>query len=194
MTKTRPISTMSGLSPEDEIRTALRKFQDAYTLRDITEVPQFISELFFHPGLLVIGTGLDEWCEDTDSISRLFEWDWEYWGDVDLDVSGAKIFYRDEVGWLATRGTITKVIDSENLPTVTLDNIHKELNSDHSGRQKLFEIMRSSAGALMETEGGNTFVWPFRFSAVLVKTGNAWQFNQIHFSFPTTETPDVRTL
>jgi hypothetical protein len=194
MTKTRPLGTMSALSSEDEIRTTLRKFQDAYIRKDITEIPQFMNELFLHPGLIVIGTGPDELCQDVNSATRLFEWDWENWGDVELDVSGAKINYKEEVAWLMTQGKVTKTFEPDNLPTITLENIHKELGSDHACRQKLLEIMRSSAGALMETECGNSFVWPFRFSAVLVKTGSNWLFTQIHFSFPTVGNPDVRIL
>jgi hypothetical protein len=37
-----------------------------------------------------------------------------------------------------------------------------------------------------------TFVWPFRFTAVAVREAGRWRFQQMQFSFATTHAPDVR--
>jgi hypothetical protein len=54
------------------------------------------------------------------------------------------------------------------------------------------EIIRQGALTLTEAQKGATYIWPFRFTAVLVRRKRLWRFHQVHFSFPTTQFPDVR--
>ena len=39
--------------------------------------------------------------------------DWKYWGDVSLDVEGAKIHVLGGMAWLATSGTVSQAFEIE---------------------------------------------------------------------------------
>jgi len=52
--------------------------------------------------------------------------------------------------------------------------------------------LRGCINTLCELQRGETFVWPLRFSAVLINDDGAWRFIQMQFSFATTRFPDVR--
>jgi hypothetical protein len=45
------------------------------------------------------------------------------------------------------------------------------------------EVILSAAFALGEAQKEEHYVWPIRFTAVLVRQGAQWKFHQIHFSF-----------
>jgi hypothetical protein len=49
-------------------------------------------------------------------------------------------------------------------------------------------------GFLMLEDMPETYIWPFRFTAVAVNTDGQWRFHQMQFSFATTEAPDERVL
>ena len=45
---------------------------------------------------------------------------------------------------------------------------------------------------LHEAGRGDVYIWPVRFTAVLVREAGDWRFHQAHFSFPTLRFPDER--
>ena len=45
---------------------------------------------------------------------------------------------------------------------------------------------------VIELRRGEKFVWPLRFTAVVVRQPEGWKFAQMNFSFPTVYFPDVR--
>jgi hypothetical protein len=45
-----------------------------------------------------------------------------------------------------------------------------------------------------ELRRGQTFVWPLRLTAVVVREAGDWKFAQMNFSFPTVYFPDVRLV
>jgi hypothetical protein len=57
---------------------------------------------------------------------------------------------------------------------------------------RLMELARRSTNALNNLYKGEKFVWPLRFTAVLVQRNGRWLFHQMHFSYPTTSFPDER--
>lgn len=176
-----------------EIRKVLQSFQDGYSKRDISVVDKFIDELFADDkDALIIGTGSDEWCRGREGIRELIESDWKYWGDVLIDVEGAHISLLSDVSWLAANGTVSMKIDARECRKNHLEAIRNVLDSDENTDEKLFEILRGASNTLFETEKGDNYIWPFRFTAVLVKKDKKWLFHQIQFSFPTTRFPDER--
>ena len=61
-----------------------------------------------------------------------------------------------------------------------------------SAEKKLLDILRGGSNTLYELRRGEQFVWPLRFTAVLVRQADDWRFLQMQFSFPTTRFPDER--
>ena len=83
-----------------QVREALQQFQDGYTARNLARVDAFMKLFVDSPEIEMIGVGASErngfeWFEGTDAVRGIIEGDWKYWGDVALDVAGARIQVRD---------------------------------------------------------------------------------------------------
>lgn len=188
---------MTGSDAQD-VRDTLQKFQDGYDLRDVSLVSEFRKLFVPEDELEVIGTGGiipgdDEWCLGPDAACKLVHSDWEGWGDLKLDVSDARVYTHGEVAWLATTGTVTMELD----PTETYQDQLSYIQTltedeDMEPRARLLEILRGGTNTLFEAERGKTYIWPIRFTAVLIHRDQNWLFHQITFSFATTRFPDVR--
>ncbi len=193
------------------VRDTLKKFQEGYEHRDTAHIEDFRTLFVPEDDLEIIGTGAvetgdDEWCLGPDAAIALVENDWEGWGDLVLDVADARIHVSGDVAWLATSGTVTMDLD----PTETVRDYLsylQEVAGDESlaPQARLIEILRGASNTLFESERGKMYIWPLRFTAVLVRRSSAgngslpansdrWLFHQIQFSFATTRFPDVRNL
>jgi hypothetical protein len=202
---------MMNASDIQAVRDALKKFQDGYERRDPKMIDDFRSLFVSEDDLEVIGTGAidpgdDEWCLGLDAACDLVINDWEGWGDLVLDVADARIHVLGDVAWLATTGTVTMDLD----PTETIRDYlsyTEEIAADDSvdPRARLMEVLRGATNTLYEADRGEQYIWPLRFTSVLVRRANAgdgnaaspnarWLFHQVQFSFATTRFPDVRNL
>jgi hypothetical protein len=182
----------------DQVRFTLQQFQDGYTRRDVTTLDEFMRLFTDDTGLEVIGTngvkpGVDEWYVDKTGTRELVKGDWEGWGDLRLDVDGAHIQVRGEVAWLAVPGTVSMTIRAEENFQSYLQRIKDVIGQvGLSAEEKLLDILRGGSNTLYELRRGEQFVWPLRFTAVLVRQSDDWRFQQMQFSFPTTRFPDER--
>ncbi len=180
-----------------EIRSLLEKFQTGYVNRDVSQVDEFMK--LFTDNAEVIGTngvrpGQDEWYMDRASARELVEGDWQGWGDVRLDLDSRSVRSRGDVGWIAASATVTQIIGNENYQSY-LDFVKKFLDeSKLSAEQKLLYILRGGTNTVYELRRGEKFVWPLRFTAVVVREAGGWKFAQMNFSFPTVYFPDVRIM
>lgn len=183
---------MNSLS---EIRLLLQAFQDGYTRRDMSAADAFME--LFTPDAQVIGTngikpGTGEWYTTRAAAGELVRGDWKGWGDLRLDLETAAIQAQGDVGWIAAYATVTEIIGAENYGAY-LEYVMKLIESSGlTAEQKLRDILRGGTNTVYELERGETFIWPLRWTAVVVRENNRWRFSQMHFSFPTTHFPDVR--
>jgi hypothetical protein len=184
----------------NDVRSVLRRFQDGYSRRDPAQVADFM-DTFFAADAEVIGTngitpGVEEWYTDRAGAAKLVRGDWASWGDVALDVEGARISALGDVAWLATTGTVTMVIPAEQNYKDFLAHVAWTIENDKdmSDKEKMLYILRGGTNTLYELQRGERFVWPLRFSAVLVRSGDTWLFQQMQFSLPTMYFPDVRSI
>lgn len=177
------------------IHDLLQTFQDGYTRRDLTQVDAFME--LFTPEVEVIGTngqkpGVDEWYLNRATARELVHGDWEGWGDFRLDLESASIRTLGEVGWIAASATVTQTIGEENYASY-LEYVKAYIDKPGlSAEQKLHNILRGGTNTVYELRRGEKFVWPLRFTAVVVRQPAGWKFAQINFSFPTVYFPDVR--
>ena len=185
------------MNSQQEIRSLLQTFQDGYTRRDITQLDAFME--LFTPNAEVIGTngvkpGKDEWYTNRDSARNLVEGDWNWWGNLSLDVDSASIQVFDNVGCIAATATVTKTMGPESYASF-LESIKTYIEtSSLPAEQKLRFILRGGTNILYELGRGDKFVWALRFTAVVVRGVGGWKFAQVNFSFPTTTYPDVRIV
>jgi hypothetical protein len=183
---------------EKEVRALLGRFQEGYDRRDLTQLDAFMELFVPDYELEVIGTnavdpGKGEWCLGQEAVHHLVDGDWEHWGAVECDVKGARIHVRGDVAWLSTTGTVTDTITREERYAGYLDYVKGMLeDEDVSQQAKALEIVRLGNDIVVALPLSETFVWPFRFTAVAVQEEGKWRFHQMHFSFPTTRSPDVR--
>jgi hypothetical protein len=175
-----------------EIRQVLQCFQDGYTARDIGKLDEFM-ELFV-PGdeAELIGIGASarnahEWFQGTERIREIIESDWQYWGDVRLEIEDAKITVRDQVAWLSTVGAVlqTDHIHTEEVTGFSLRQMKEMLEDETvSAQARLVEVAHYGVRRWREREKPAGYEWPFVLTAVLVKQDGEWRFHTIHWSMP----------
>lgn len=185
------------MTPHDEIRLLMQKFQDGYTKRDLTQVDSFME--FFMEDAEVIGTNgikpnSGEWYIDRASARELVAGDWEGWGDLRLDLDSISVHSLGSVGWIAANATVSQTIGAENYQSY-LEFVKTFIDDPQlSAEQKLLHILRGGTNTVYELRRGEKFVWALRFTAVVVREADSWKFAQMNFSFPTVYFPDVRLM
>jgi hypothetical protein len=126
-----------------------------------------------------------EWFEGPEPIREIIESDWTYWGDVTLDVEGAKITVHGDVAWLSTSGELVQTTSFDQALAFYLDQM-KELLGDENVDldERLMEATHFGMRRLRERHKGVGHSWPFVFTAVLVRWEGDWRFHTIHWSMP----------
>lgn len=191
--------TTSSESAAADVRATLQAFQEGYTHRDRAILDEFMHLFSADATLEVIGTSAvststDEWCIGRPAVRALVEADWQFWGNLALDITGARIHVQDRVAWLATTGTVTQTMPL----TQTFANVANYLKrvmeqpAEVNVERELLLVIQGAAGTLANVHDGEHYVWPIRFTATLVQGETRWLFHQIHFSYATIHDPDVR--
>jgi hypothetical protein len=184
----------------EDVRTVLEKFQEGYTRRKVDELDAFMELFAPEADVELIGTGAiepgeEEWCVNRTTIQQLIEDDWNYWGDVSLDIDRARIRVEGTTAWLSCPGTVTRKANPVQTYQNFLDTIPTlTANKDTSAQEKVHRLAQSVGNVLYQAHLGQVYIWPFRFTAVLVRRAMQWRFHQVQFSFPTTHFPDVRRI
>lgn len=85
----------------------LERLQDAYSRRDPAQLPSLMDAVFPRDGdILILGTDGGEWIRDSVHAGQFIAADWQYWGDLRMDVDHAAVWSSGDVAWLATIGTV----------------------------------------------------------------------------------------
>lgn len=174
----------------DDVRAILQYFQNGYTARDVSQLDTFM--LLFHPAedIEMIGIGAAqraaaEWFEGHARIREIIESDWLYWGDVCLDVDGARITIHGDVAWLSTTGTVTQTQAFDTAIQFHLEDMKAIFDRQGlSADEKLMEATHYGMRRLRERSKGLGYQWPFTFTAVLLKDGPCWHFHTLHWAMP----------
>ena len=174
----------------EQVRGTLHRFQEGYTARDLSQLDEFM-ELFAtegDPELIGIGAsvrGGTEWFEGTDPIREIIESDWTYWGDVWIDVEGARISVLGDVAWLSTTGKLTQTDTHVEALPFYLQQMKELLEKEEwNADEQLVEATHFGMRRLRERLKGKGHTWPFVLTAVLVRAGEQWRFHTIHWSMP----------
>lgn len=175
-----------------EVRQVLERFQEGYTQRDVAQLDAFMQLFVAGDESELIGIGAyarnqNEWFQGAERIREIIESDWQYWGDVRLDVKEAKISVLDRVAWLSTTGAIlqTDHIHGDEVTGFSLQQMKEILdNPDLSPKARLVEAAHFGIRRWREREKPAGHPWPFTFTAVLVRQDEQWRFHSIHWSMP----------
>jgi hypothetical protein len=177
-------------SAPEQVREVLQRFQDGYTYRDVGKLEAFM-QLFVHSNEIeMIGVGAakrggGEWFQGIDQIREIIESDWTYWGDVRINVAGAKINVHGDVAWLSADGDLlTNAAFDDALPfyvQMMKDNLEDE---SRSLKMRVLDATFFGLSRLRDIQRGMGFPNAFTFTAVLVRADGEWRFHTIHWSFP----------
>jgi hypothetical protein len=172
------------------VRAVLQAFQDGYTARDLAGLDDFMRLFVQDDSIEMIGIGASkraatEWFEGRDRIREIVKNDWEYWGDVRLDVAGAKITVQGDASWLSTTGTVTQTSVFDKAIEFHLNDMKAILErEDLSTDEKLMEATHYGMRRVRERSKGVGHCWLFTFTAVLVKQAGEWRFHTLHWAMP----------
>ena len=173
-----------------QIREVLQRFQDGYTARDVSQLDEFMTLFVQSDEIEMIGVGAsrrggNEWFQGFDQIREIIESDWTYWGDVKLNVEGAKISVKGDAAWLSTDGDLVVTAAFDEALPFYLDMMKEALEDEkRSLDMRVMDATHFGLSRIRDIQRGVGFPNPFTFTAVLVREGGAWQFHTIHWSFP----------
>ena len=151
---------------------------------------EFVSLFVQNDDIELIGIGATErsgyeWFEGVDQVREIIQSDWQYWGDVEIDVAGAKISSKGDVAWVTTTGTLEQTDTFDVAMPLYLDQMQKMLgNESMDADERLVEASHFGVRRLRERLKGGGYRWPFVISAVLMREESQWQFHTIHWSMP----------
>jgi hypothetical protein len=173
-----------------QVRQTLAKFQDGYTARDVAKLDEFMQLFVQGEDAELIGVGAasrggNEWFQGLAAIREIVESDWLYWGNVILDVEGARITARGETAWLSTTGKLIATQERDKALEFYLRNMKELLEQEGASLdERLMEATHYGMRRLRERQKELGYGWPFTLTAVLVKDQGAWRFHTIHWAMP----------
>jgi hypothetical protein len=174
----------------ESVRGVLQRFQDGYTARDLSRLDEFMQLFVQSDEIEMIGVGASkrggpEWFQGLAAVREIVEGDWTYWGDVRLNLEGAKITVLGSVAWLSTDGVLISNQEYDKALPFYI-NTMKELleKEDLSLDARVAEATQFGVNRLRDRIYGVGFPWPFTFTAVFVGDREDWRFHTIHWSFP----------
>lgn len=186
-------------SNHEDIQAVLRRFQAGYDARDPQRIDDFMQLFVEDDTLEVIGASSsaanrEEWCIGPQAARRLFISDWQYWGDLHLDLAAVSIQIFGDTAWISAPVIVSQTLKAGEGYAGYLEYIGELLAQDGDPLHKLLRIQLGCANTLYEYARGEQFNWPLVITAVLTRDAAGWRFRQMRFGFPTTRFPDERTL
>ena len=178
------------MTETEAVGAVLQLFQAGYTARDVSRLDDFMQLFVQSDEIEMIGVGAarrggPEWFQGLAAIREIIEGDWTYWGDVRLNLEGAKITVLGDAAWLSTDGELISTQEYDKALPFYLNAMKELLEKDNlSLDARVAEVTQFGVNRLRDRIYGVGHAWPFTFTAVLVQTGGGWLFHTIHWSFP----------
>lgn len=167
-----------------EVQEVLRVFQEAYDKRDAGLVDSYGEELLLNDeDFSLFGTGQGEIFHGFNGGKQLFESDWKYWGDFNLNRENAYISILGSVAVVETKSLIKFSWGEEKVcswPKGGFEWYLKEKKSNKELAELMLSEINGALSVLEVSEDKSTL--PMRFIGVLVKRVDKWRFIHMHFS------------
>ncbi|MCP4363181.1 MAG: nuclear transport factor 2 family protein [Chloroflexi bacterium] len=175
---------------ETSVRDVLQRLQDGYVTRNVAQLGEFMQLFLPQDDIEMIGIGAAvrdgyEWFQGVQAVREIIESDWTHWGDVTLDIAGAKITVHNETAWLSTSGALTQTDTFEKALPFYLEQMKDLLVAENqTPAENLMEATHFGLRRLRERQLGVGHKWPLVLTAVLIKIDRGWQFHTLHWSMP----------
>ena len=172
----------------NEVKEVLGNLQELYLEKDMRKLAECVNEIFsLKDGLAVLGSGMNQWCFNTDDIKKLIKSHWasesNYWKDINFKFEEAKFFANENVAWVVSNGIIKNIIPEDKHIENTIEKVKEILGGEEKCKTNALKAARKMANTLRQIEQGENYIWPFRFTSVLIKENDTWKFHQMQFSF-----------
>ena len=173
-----------------QVREVLHRFQEGYITRDLSRLDEFMTMFAQEDsseflGIGAVRRGSFEWLEGPEAIREIIESDWTYWGDVSIDVAGARINVLGDVAWLSTTGKVTQTGTFDEALPYYLQQMKDLLENEELGADgRLVEATHFGMRRLRERYKGTGHAWPFVLTAVVIRAQDGWRFHTMHWSMP----------
>ncbi|EQB87869.1 ketosteroid isomerase-like protein [Clostridium punense] len=179
----------------EEVKKVLGDFQELYKCKDIKKVDNYVDEEFSsREDLAVLGSSMGQWCFNTEDIKTLIKShlanENNYWKDVNFKFQEAKIFADENVAWVVSLGVIRNTITEDEYIENTIKKVKELLDREDRSKVDALKAASQMANTLRQIEKGENYIWPVRFTCVLIKENQAWKFHQMQFSFDSETWPD----
>lgn len=179
----------------EEVKKVLGDFQELYKNKDISKVDNYVDEEFSsREGLAVLGSSMGQWCFNTEDIKRLIKShlanENNYWKDVNFKFQEANIFADENVAWVVSLGVIRNTITEDEYIENTINKVKELLDREDRSKVDALKAASQMAKTLRQIEKGENYIWPVRFTCVLIKENETWKFHQMQFSFDSESWPD----
>ncbi|HUV15591.1 MAG TPA: nuclear transport factor 2 family protein [Pelolinea sp.] len=177
----------------NHVRKILQKLQEAYSARDLNQLDEVMNLFLQSDEIELIGISAKErkgyeWFQGVKAIREIISADWEFWGDVQFDIEGAKISMNGKTAWLSTTGKLIQTKQHDKAMVEFAKMMQSMLNDvDEEGKNADLMIMEAThfgIRRLRERKLGEGYQWPFTLTAVLVKVEDDWKFHTIHWAMP----------
>ena len=165
-----------------EIKKILDIFQDGYDKRDEKLVDIYGEKLLWNDeNLFIFGTDQGEDFYGFNEGKELFESDWKYWGDFNLNRENAYIYVYENVAVVLSKAFITFNFKEDKVCTWPKQNFDYYKKQDKSKIELLQDMLFSINNALNCMQDEKQML-PMKFIGVLVKKEGRWKFSHMHFS------------
>lgn len=170
------------------VKEVLGGFQELYREKNMRRVDDYVDEVFSsREGLAVLGSSMGQWCFNSHDIKTLIKSHLDnensYWKDINFKFEEAKIFAGENVAWVVSIGVIRNTITEDKYIEDTIKKVKEMLDREERSKIDALKAASQMANTLRQVEKGENYIWPFRFTCVLIKENNTWKFHQMQFSF-----------
>lgn len=180
--KMKEYSINNTLEYENEILKLLKAFSNEY-LKASNGTGIIARKYFTAYHSLIVNTDKAVY-SNQEEIEKLIEDHRKCYDEMKLDYENCLINSNEDVVWIATHGTMKKVISENSALENTVDIIKNIFTSNLDDKAKLFNVRRRISETLRENARGEEYIWPFRFEAVLIRETENWVFKYLQFSLP----------
>lgn len=181
--KTWNSSEIEYVTDVKNIEMVMEEFERQYLCRDIKG--ENIVERFFSTSedICIVDTD-NPWYVGKAEISNVVSIHRERWNKLEFSKHECLIGVNGNTGRIIVDGIVSRNYDEISAFKDLKTDIDKILNKDTNVKERMFQIQRNIAQALLETSKGNDYKWPIRMEAVFIKENETWVFHSIVFSYP----------
>jgi hypothetical protein len=176
------------INPVDQIKKVLLKFQEGYSKKALDKLNEFIDELFvMDEDISFASSGVNDWYFGIDGVKEILKSHWtneeKFMSNIELDIDNSQITIDENTALVTLKGNSKQKLEENKLHRRVIEQIKNRLNEQPTTPEELMKNSIDISRVLFEANLGENFIWPFRFTSVLVCRNSRWFFKHVKISF-----------